>query len=78
MCRSGCAFQPDARKPLYVDGLICYHSCCQTISIKIKASGVEVENAQPDFTSFKSVSALLPPFLEGVSERSERECGLSV
>ena len=27
--RSGCAFQPDARKPLYVDGLICYHSCCQ-------------------------------------------------
>ena len=74
VCRSGCAFQPDARKPLYVDGLICYHSCCQVLQLNLtarniksshqhkKASGVGSENAM---LRLESVSALLPPFLGG-------------
>ena len=40
VCRSGCAFQPDARKPLYVDGLICYHSCCQVLQLNLTARAV--------------------------------------
>ena len=79
VCRSGCAFQPDARKPLYVDGLICYHSCCQVLQLNLTARVVTNQAIKLCFgvglmrnnDDLESVSALLPPFL-GVSERSER------
>ena len=85
VCRSGCAFQPDARNLFYVDGLICYHSCCQVLQLNLTARDHQTINIKPSTSGFwrqvvhtnergecglrASVSALLPPFW-GFGERS--------
>ena len=58
-------------KPLYVDGLICYHSCCQVLQLNLTARMCKSSHQHKGFwrqvemlanLRLESVSALLPPF----------------
>ena len=69
VCRSGCAFQPDARKPLYVDGLICYHSCCQVLQLNLTA---RIANQAINIREAREAPFF--PFWGRVEMRCENQC----